>query len=103
VGIAEFDKPGALPDPRQSKKLQAWAKAMLPDLSVGEVSNWMGVRPSTPDSLPLIDRHPSHPSVLFATGHGHMGITGAPMTAALISDLIAAREPRIAIAPYRLR
>ncbi|MBY3122490.1 NAD(P)/FAD-dependent oxidoreductase [Rhizobium laguerreae] len=103
VGIAEFEKPGAAPDPRQSKKLQAWAKTMLPDLAIGEVSDWMGVRPSTPDSLPLVDRHPRHPSVFFATGHGHMGISGAPMTAALISDLIAAREPRIRIAPYRLR
>lgn len=103
VGIAEFEHPGALPDPRQSRKLQVSARTMLPDLPVGETSDWMGVRPSTPDSLPLVDRHPRHPSVFFATGHGHMGISGAPMTAALISDLIAAREPRIAIAPYRLR
>lgn len=103
VGIAEFEAPGALPDPRQSKKLQVSARTMLPEIPLGEMRDWVGVRPSTPDSLPLIDRHPRHPSVFFATGHGHMGISGAPMTAALISDLIAAREPRIRITPYRLR
>ncbi|WP_352958869.1 FAD-binding oxidoreductase [Mesorhizobium sp. M1393] len=103
VGIAEFEAPDAAPAKGQSKKLQASAQAMLPDLSVGQVSEWMGVRPSTPDSLPIIDRHPRHPSVVFATGHGHMGISGAPMTAALISDLIAARTPRLSCTPYRLR
>ncbi|KAB1110799.1 FAD-binding oxidoreductase [Neorhizobium galegae] len=103
VGIAEFEAPDVLPDPRQSRKLQVSARTMLPDIPLGEMRDWVGVRPSTPDSLPLIDRHPRHPSVFFATGHGHMGISGAPMTAALISDLIAARVPRIRIAPYRLR
>lgn len=103
VGIAEFDAPDAPPNKGQSKKLRASAQVMLPDLSVGQVSEWMGVRPSTPDSLPIIDRHPRHPSVFFATGHGHMGISGAPMTAALISDLVAARAPRLSCIPYRLR
>lgn len=103
VGIAEFDAPDAAPDKGQSRKLLASARAMLPELSVHRVSEWMGVRPSTPDSLPLIDRHPSHHSVFFATGHGHLGISGAPMTAALISDLIAARAPRLSCTPYRLR
>ncbi|EIG61355.1 FAD-binding oxidoreductase [Bradyrhizobium sp. WSM1253] len=103
VGIAEFDVPNAPRDPKQSKKLQAYARAMLPDISIAQVTDWMGVRPSTPDSLPIIGPHPRHASVLFATGHGHMGISGAPMTAAIISDLVAGRAPRISNAPYRLR
>ncbi|WP_027054637.1 NAD(P)/FAD-dependent oxidoreductase [Mesorhizobium erdmanii] len=103
VGIAEFEAPDAAPTKGQSRKLQVSAQAMLPDLAVGQVSEWMGVRPSTPDSLPIIDRHPRYTSVFFATGHGHMGISGAPMTAALISDLVAARAPRLSCTPYRLR
>lgn len=103
VGIAEFDSPDAPPDQRQSEKLLACARTMLPDVPVGIVQRWMGVRPSTPDSLPIIARHPRHEAVFFATGHGHMGISGAPMTAALVSDLIAHRQPRVPSAPYRLR
>ncbi|RUX06249.1 FAD-binding oxidoreductase, partial [Mesorhizobium sp. M2A.F.Ca.ET.037.01.1.1] len=103
VGIAEFDAPDAPPDERQSEKLLACARTMLPDILVSKVSRWMGVRPSTPDSLPIIGPHPEHPAVLFATGHGHLGVSGAPMTAALISDLIACRAPRVSCAPYRLR
>ncbi|MET4754766.1 FAD-dependent oxidoreductase [Bradyrhizobium sp. RT11b] len=103
VGIAEFDAPGAPRNPKQSKKLQAYARAMLPDISISQVSEWMGVRPSTPDSLPIIARHPRHGAVLFATGHGHMGISGAPMTSAIISDLVAGRRARISNAPYGVR
>ena len=100
VGIAEFDTPDAPADDRQSDKLVACARAMLPKASIGDVTRWMGVRPSTPDSLPIIGAHPRHPGVLFATGHGHMGISGAPMTAALICDLAARRAPRLPCAPY---
>ncbi|WP_439403405.1 NAD(P)/FAD-dependent oxidoreductase [Bradyrhizobium sp. DASA03068] len=103
VGIAEFDAPDAPRDARQNKKLQAYARAMLPDISINEVTEWMGVRPSTPDSLPIIAPHPRHAAILFATGHGHMGISGAPMTASIISDLVAGRASRISQAPYRLR
>ncbi|WP_342740065.1 FAD-dependent oxidoreductase [Bradyrhizobium sp. B117] len=103
VGIAEFDAPDAPRDAKQNKKLQGYARAMLPDISISQVTDWMGVRPSTPDSLPIIGHHPRHAAILFATGHGHMGISGAPMTAAIISDLVAGRAPRISNAPYRLR
>jgi D-amino-acid dehydrogenase len=103
VGIAEFDAADAPPDGRQCKKLLACARTMLQDMPVSEVSEWMGVRPSTPDSLPIIDSHPKHAAILFATGHGHMGISGAPMTAALVCDLVAGRTPRVPCAPYRMR
>ncbi|MET2832883.1 FAD-dependent oxidoreductase [Mesorhizobium shangrilense] len=63
----------------------------------------MGVRPSTTDSLPIIGPHPDHATILFATGHGHMGISGAPTTAAIVSDLVAGRRPRRPCAPYRVR
>ncbi|QRM32249.1 FAD-binding oxidoreductase [Microvirga sp. VF16] len=103
VGIAEFDTANALPDDRQSEKLLTGARSMIPNLHVESVRRWMGVRPSTPDSLPIIGAHPRHPCVLFATGHGHMGLSGAPMTAALVSDLVAGRAPRVSCIPYRVR
>ncbi|AGS25319.1 NAD(P)/FAD-dependent oxidoreductase [Rhizobium etli] len=103
VGIAEFDSPDAPRNVKQTNKLQACARIMLPDLPIRQVTDWMGVRPSTPDSLPIVGHHPKHAGVLFATGHGHMGISGAPMTAAIISDLAAGRRPRLSCTPYRVR
>ncbi|RUX93663.1 FAD-binding oxidoreductase [Mesorhizobium sp. M2A.F.Ca.ET.040.01.1.1] len=103
VGIAEFDSPAAPKNPAQGKKLQACAKEMLPDLQMNAFTDWMGVRPSTPDSLPIIGPHPKQPNVLYATGHGHMGISGAPMTAALISDIVGGRAPRLPCDRFRVR
>ncbi|ACL58845.1 NAD(P)/FAD-dependent oxidoreductase [Methylobacterium nodulans] len=103
VGIAEFDRPDAPFRDSQTDKLLVAARRMLPDLQVSTVRRWMGIRPSTPDSLPVIGPHPKNPAILFATGHGHLGISGAPMTAALISDIVAGRRPRIPLTPYGVR
>jgi D-amino-acid dehydrogenase len=103
VGIAEFNASGAPPDYKQCEKLMAQARFMLPGMEIENVTKWMGIRPSTPDSLPIIDRHPRYARILFASGHGHTGISGAPMTGLLIADLVAGRATRIDRAPYRLR
>jgi glycine oxidase len=60
---------------------------------------WSGLRPATPDGLPILG--PSAiPGVLYATGHYRNGVLLAPITAAVISDLIEGRKPRIAIEKY---
>jgi D-amino-acid dehydrogenase len=61
----------------------------------------MGVRPSTPDSTPVIGRSPRHPQVVFAFGHGHWGLMAAPVTGQLVADLVADRTPRIDLSPFR--
>jgi glycine/D-amino acid oxidase-like deaminating enzyme len=103
VGVAEFAEPDSAVDRRHIDGLLVSLREMIPGISFDDFKEWVGVRPSTPDSLPIIDQHPRDPKILFATGHGHMGISGAPMTAALVSDLLAGREPRIPTAPYRTR
>ena len=55
----------------------------------------MGSRPSTPDSLPVIGRASRARNVVYAFGHGHTGLTGAPMTA----ELVAAHRDRRASRP----
>jgi D-amino-acid dehydrogenase len=55
-----------------------------------------------PDSLPVIGPSARHPSVYYAFGHGHLGLTLGAITGRMISDLVAARAPAIELAPYRL-
>lgn len=63
------------------------AKRALPALrDVPPATEWMGFRPSTPDSLPVIGPSPRNPNVFYAFGHGHLGLTMAARTAELISD-----------------
>jgi len=60
----------------------------------------MGFRPSTPDSLPIIDISPKTSRVIYAFGHGHLGLTQAAGTAELITELLSGRDPKITMAPY---
>jgi D-amino-acid dehydrogenase len=55
---------------------------------------WSGLRPCTPDGLPVVGGHPRANGVLFATGHGMLGVTLGPLTGRLVADLAAGRaEP----------
>ena len=56
---------------------------------------WRGLRPCTPDGLPVIGAHGRVPNVVFATGHGMLGVTLAPLTGRLVASVVARR----AVAP----
>jgi glycine oxidase len=63
------------------------------------LETWTGLRPATPDGLPIIG--PSAiPGVYYATGHYRNGVLLAPITAAIIADLIENRKPGVAIESY---
>ncbi len=101
-GTVEIAGMNAPPDYRRAKGLLEQARNMIPGLKDEDASMWMGCRPSFPDSLPVIDRSPRHRNVFFAFGHGHFGLTGAPMTGRLITDLVLDRKPSIDPGPFRL-
>ena len=58
---------------------------------------WSGVRPCTPDGLPVIGPHPRAEHVLFATGHGMLGVTLGPLTGRIVADLAAGRADHPAL------
>ena len=63
------------------------------------LETWTGLRPATPDELPILG--PSEvPGVYYATGHYRNGILLAPITAAIVADIIEGRKPISDIAPY---
>lgn len=104
AGTDEFAGLDAPPDWRRADVLWHNAKHILPALRPldDSVSRWMGHRPGTPDSLPVIDRAPDHENVWFACGHGHMGLTWGPTTGRLIAGLVAGQPPNSDLAPYRI-
>jgi glycine/D-amino acid oxidase-like deaminating enzyme len=61
---------------------------------------WTGFRAATPDKLPLIGPHATHPRLYLATGHEGLGITTSLATAKLLVDQIMNRASAIPIAPY---
>lgn len=63
---------------------------------------YVGMRPATPDSLPLIGRVPGHERVFAATGHGMLGLTLAPATAAaLVPHVLGDAAPAV-LTPFAL-
>ena len=61
------------------------------------ITPWAGLRPCSPDGLPCIGRTRRADNVLVATGHAMMGLSLAPATGRVISDLVAGREPAVPI------
>jgi D-amino-acid dehydrogenase len=53
----------------------------------GSVTPWTGLRPTTPDGVPMIGPLARHPEVLVATGHVMLGISLGPTTGRLIAEL----------------
>jgi D-amino-acid dehydrogenase len=101
VELAGLDAP---PDWRRARILLEQGRRMLPGLAGSHpedrISVWMGHRPSLPDSLPVIGPSGASPDVIYAFGHGHVGMTSAPMTGKVVADLVAGRPPSIGIAPF---
>jgi D-amino-acid dehydrogenase len=93
AGTAEFADVDAPPDWRRSDILLRAAKTLFPEIN-GEqtATRWMGPRPSTPDSLPLIGRTPKNANIICAFGHSHLGLTLGAVTAELVSDLVGRRN-----------
>jgi D-amino-acid dehydrogenase len=104
AGTVELAGLAAPPDWRRARILLAQGRKMLPGLadnhSDDRISMWMGHRPSLPDSLPALGRSRASPDVIYAFGHGHVGMTAAPMTGKIVADLVAGRPASIDIAPF---
>lgn len=100
VGTVELGGLGAPPSPHRIAKLIEGARTVFPDLPEPS-RDWMGFRPSMPDSLPVIGPSRGGPEVIHAFGHGHLGVTLAAVTAQIVADLVAGRAPPLDIAPFR--
>ena len=64
------------------------------------VETWRGLRPRTPDDLPVIGRARALPGVVIATGHGMSGISQGPITGLLVAQLIAGGPSALDLAPF---
>lgn len=89
------------PDYRRAQALLDKAAQFLPGLRTSGGTQWMGFRPSLPDTLPVIGASPRARNVIYAFGHGHLGLTQSAATAELVRDLITGKDSAIALAPYR--
>ena len=88
------------PNFKRSEAMLTKAAQFLPALKTTGGKQWMGFRPSMPDSLPAIGPLPGHPNTLCAFGHGHLGLTQSAGTAQIVADLLTGQTPAIDLAPF---
>ena len=89
------------PDYRRIRAMVPFAKKVLPQLEEREISAWMGFRPSTPDTRPILGELGGARGVYFATGGSHIGMTLGPIMGKITADLIAGRETGLDLEIYK--
>ena len=99
TSFVEFARVQSAPDPRKWRRLKRHiAELGLP--MQGELSTWVGARPTLPDYLPAIGRSRIAANLIYAFGHQHLGLTLAPATGELVADLALDRAPAIPLEPF---
>lgn len=104
VGFTELGGLNKAPLPQRFDSLRHHTGALLRDTSPLESPHetWMGHRPTLPDSLPVIGRHPAYPQLFAAFGHQHLGLTQAAITAEVVAANLSGESCGIALDPYRM-
>jgi D-amino-acid dehydrogenase len=101
AGQSEFAGIHAQPDYGRADILAQHMQRAFPGISTADATQWMGRRPSMPDSLPVIGRATRYSNTYYAFGHGHVGLCSGAPTGRIVADLVAGRQPSIDVTPYR--
>ncbi len=76
------------------------ATRYFPDFKISDfdgIEPWVGLRPVSPDGMPYLGKVPRLDNLVVATGHAMMGLSLAPVTGKLVTDILVNRPPFIAL------
>jgi glycine/D-amino acid oxidase-like deaminating enzyme len=100
AGTVELGGLSAPLNPKRTALLERGVRKLFADL--GPVrAQWLGFRPSLPDSLPVIGASPGRPNLIYAFGHGHLGMTLAGVTSHIVGGLVERRSHGLDISAFR--
>jgi D-amino-acid dehydrogenase len=101
AGVAEFGGLDAPPSKRPVELIKEGVRRVYPGLNFEIGQSWMGSRPTTPDSLPVIGASEGTPNILHAYGGQHIGLTIGAKVGRIVADLARRRRPNLDLRPYR--
>lgn len=104
VGMSELGGLTLAPFKKRYDVLKRHACALIPGLKTKseQCEFWMGHRPTLPDSLPVIDRHPHYRNIGFAFGNQHLGLTQAAVSAELLWKVMENEPTEVDMNLYRV-
>lgn len=87
--------------PEGMRALADVAKQVSPTLGDARpLERWSGLRPVTPDLLPILGRDPDYPTLLYACGHSRNGILLGPLTGECVAALASGETPSLDLSPF---
>lgn len=89
----EWGSENTAPTPVQVKQVKPFVQEAIDINTELDPEPWLGRRPCTPDSLPVISAGHKHTNLWAAFGHGHMGFSMGPITGRLLAEMISSKEP----------
>ncbi len=101
AGIVEFGGLEAAASKGPVELLMRGARHMLPGLEFSSTTEWLGFRPATTDSLPVLGEAPAMPGLYFNYGHQHVGMTAGPKSGRVLAQLINGDKPNLDLSAYR--
>ena len=103
TGRLELSRIHPTVDPRQIVSLQkSLGDYLQGSFAPTPLETWAGLRPATPDGLPIIGRAPRLENLVVATGHGMLGVSLAAVTGQLVAEMVCGRPTAIDVAPLRV-
>ncbi|RJP54915.1 MAG: FAD-binding oxidoreductase, partial [Anaerolineaceae bacterium] len=84
------------PDVRWIARLENFAREYLRlDEKLDIKETWAGLRPVTPDGVPIIGFSPKHKNLILATGHAMLGLSLGPGTGQVVAELVGGQAPSV--------
>ncbi|MCY0096712.1 NAD(P)/FAD-dependent oxidoreductase [Hoeflea ulvae] len=102
AGVVEFGGSDAPAAKAPTDLLTRHMRRVYPGLQFEYQKVWMGRRPTTPDSLPVVGESVNAPNVVHAYGGQHVGLTIGPKIARMVADLASRRQTNVDLEPYRV-
>ena len=88
---------------RRIDAIRRSSRAYLPGLDEAKVIEiWRGLRPCTPDGLPIISRSRDFNNLIVAAGHAMLGMSLGPITGKLVSQLAGEEKTEVDLHPMRM-
>lgn len=91
------------PNPVWLQRIENSAQEYLKlDEKLDVKETWAGLRPTTPDGMPIIGKSPNHSNLFLATGHAMLGLSLGPGTGQVVAEMLNGQEPAVSLSPMRL-